>query len=97
MTRRVVERIRRPVGMALSDDEGQRERSCKALASDGFDVLAFLDTRSAQDWLEEVTPEVAIDPCRPREPLSALLRRSRSSAVRQLGSDGKWTAHFRRA
>lgn len=60
MTRRADERIGRPFGMVLSDDEGRRERSCRALASDGFDVLAFLDARSARDWLEEETPEVAI-------------------------------------
>lgn len=59
MTGRVDERIGRPFGLVLSDDEERRERSCKAMASDGFDVLAFLDARSARDWLEEETPEVA--------------------------------------
>ena len=60
MTGRLDERVGRPFGLVLSDDEDRRERSCRSLASEGFDVLAFLDAGSAQAWLDEETPEVAI-------------------------------------
>jgi DNA-binding response OmpR family regulator len=60
MTGRVDERVGRPFGFVLSEDEDQRERICRSLSSEGIDVLAFLDVGSAQAWLDEETPEVAI-------------------------------------
>jgi len=60
MTRPADDPVGRRFGLILSDDEDRRERGCKALVSKGFDVLAFLDAGSAQAWLEEDTPEIAI-------------------------------------
>jgi len=60
MTSRADDPVGRRFGLVLSDDEDRRERGCKALVSKGFDVLAFLDAGSAQAWLEEDTPEIAI-------------------------------------
>lgn len=60
MIRAPDERVARRFGLVLSDDEDRRERGCAALVSDGFDVLAFLDAGSAQAWLEEETPEIAM-------------------------------------
>lgn len=54
------ERIGRTFGLVLSEDETRRERSCRLLVAEGFDVLAFLDAGNAKAWLEEETPEVAI-------------------------------------
>jgi DNA-binding response OmpR family regulator len=60
MTRPADDPVGRRFGLVLSGDEDRRERGCKALVSDGFDVLAFLDAGSVQAWLEEDTPEIAI-------------------------------------
>lgn len=63
MTGLADERIGRPFGLVLSDDETRRERSCRTLVAEGFNVLAFLDAGNAKAWLEEETPEVAIVDC----------------------------------
>lgn len=60
MTSRADDPAGRRFGLVLSDDEDRCERGCKALVSKGFDVLAFLDAGSAQAWLEEDTPEIAV-------------------------------------
>lgn len=60
MSVRAQDRIDRSIGMVLSDDEERRERSCRALVSEGLDVLAFIDPGDAQAWLDEETPSVAM-------------------------------------
>ncbi|AIQ93185.1 MULTISPECIES: hypothetical protein [Methylobacterium] len=60
MTSRADDPVGRRFCLVLSDDENRRERGVKSLISKSFDFLAFLDAVSAQAWLEEDTPDIAI-------------------------------------
>jgi hypothetical protein len=51
---------RRPLALVLSREERRRDRACGALRNRGFDPLGFADAGSAEAWLEEETPVVAV-------------------------------------
>lgn len=50
----------RPLALVLSHRSEQRDRDCTLLSEKGYDVLGFADAESAEAWLEEDTPAVAI-------------------------------------
>ena len=50
----------RPLALVLSQHGDERDRGCRLLSENGYNVLGFADAESTAAWLEEETPEVAI-------------------------------------